>query len=69
MISYFFPVMHLLAISSHKEKVYAVNALKADARGYVMKGKTERVKNAIIRVGRGEVYASSEIWDKLLDEL
>jgi DNA-binding NarL/FixJ family response regulator len=64
-----YPDMFLLAISGHEEKVYAVSALKAGARGYVMKGKMERVERAIIRVGRGEIYASDDIWNQLLDEL
>lgn len=63
-----YPNLSLLAISGHEEKVYAVSALKAGARGYVMKGKMEQVKRAIIGVCRGEIYASSEIWNELLDE-
>jgi DNA-binding NarL/FixJ family response regulator len=60
-----YPALFLLAISGHEEKVYAIPALKAGARGYVMKGKVEKINRAIIRVCRGEIYVSEAIWAKL----
>lgn len=56
-----YPHLLTLAVSGHDESVYAASALRAGARGYVMKGKLAKVIEAIRHVRAGGVYASEEI--------
>lgn len=60
-----YPHLVLLAISGHDESVYAVPAIRAGARGYVMKGEVLKVAEAIRQVCNGNVYASDEVRAKL----
>ncbi len=54
-----YPNLPVLTLSMHDEVVYAERALRAGARGYVMKKEaTEKVVTAIRRVLAGEVYVS-----------
>jgi len=57
----------ILVVSMHDESLYAERALKAGARGYVMKQEPqETVMNAIRTVAKGQVYLSTAISAKLL---
>ena len=57
----------MLVVSMHDEGLYAERALKAGARGYVMKQEPqETVINAIRTVLKGEVYLSPKMSSKLL---
>lgn len=60
----------ILAFSVHDEMLYAERALRAGARGYVMKqSATEEVIAAIRRVLRGERYVSRRMQDRMLEKL
>lgn len=64
------PELPVLVLSMHDEQFYAERALRAGARGYIMKQEAiERVIEAIRKVLRGELYVSQEIADKLLYKL
>ncbi len=57
-----FPNIPVLILSMHDETLYADRALRAGARGYVMKQETaETVLKAIRTVLNGEVYLSEKI--------
>ena len=55
------PHTKILVLSMHDERFYAERALKADAKGYIMKAEAEtQVINAIKTVTNGEIYLSDE---------
>jgi len=65
-----FPGLPVLTLSMHDEGVYAERALRAGARGYVMKQEaTERVVTAIRRVLSGEMYVSESVAAKMVSKL
>src|SRR6202035_3661376 len=54
-----FPSVALIVLSMHDEALYAERALRAGARGYVMKRETTKsVLTAIRKVVKGDVYVS-----------
>src|SRR6266446_3626908 len=60
----------ILAFSIHEEPFHAERALRAGARGYVMKqSATEEVIVAIRRVLRGERYLSRQMQARMLEKL
>ena len=64
------PGMLILIISMHDEIVYAKRALKAGARGYVMKQEAASVMlGAIKTVLSGKIYVSVAMRDKLLESM
>ncbi|HWV99747.1 MAG TPA: response regulator transcription factor [Candidatus Acidoferrum sp.] len=65
-----YPEILVLVVSMHDERLYAERALRAGARGYLMKsaGGDELVK-AIRQVFAGEVYVSHELSARILDNL
>ena len=65
-----YPKLPVLVFSMHDEAVYAERALRAGARGYVMKrDPTERHLRAIRRVLAGEIVASSAVVAQLARQL
>lgn len=65
-----FPRLPVLVLSMHDENVYAERALKAGARGYIMKQEmTENVAEAIRYVLSGRIYLSEKMNEKLLNVL
>jgi DNA-binding NarL/FixJ family response regulator len=63
------PKLPVLMLSMHDESLYALRALRAGARGYVMKQEAlERVMSAIHRVLGGEVYVSPVMSGKMINE-
>jgi DNA-binding NarL/FixJ family response regulator len=57
-----FPNVALVVLSMHDEALYAERALRAGARGYVMKRETTKsVITAIRRVLAGDVYVSERV--------
>lgn len=65
-----FPDLPVLVLSMHDETLYAERALRAGARGYVMKQETaETVLRAIRTVITGEIYLSERLSSKVLREL
>ena len=60
----------ILVVSMHDEAVYAERALRAGARGYIMKeAGGEALLAAIRQVLRGEVYVSARMSARLLEGL
>src|SRR4029077_8128798 len=61
-----FPQVALIVLSMHDETLYAERALRAGARGYVMKHETSKnVLASIRRVLAGGVYVSERIANRL----
>jgi DNA-binding NarL/FixJ family response regulator len=52
------PNLRCLIVSGHEESVYVRQALKAGARGYVMKGDPDAILRAIRHVIDGNIYLS-----------
>lgn len=64
------PVLPVLVLSIHDESLYAPRALRAGARGYIMKQEaTENVLVALRRVLSGEIYLSERMANKMLQQL
>lgn len=57
-----FPLVSLIVLSMHDEALYAERALRAGAKGYVMKREsTKSILTAIRRVLSGDVYVSERV--------
>ena len=64
------PALPVLVVSMHDETVYAERALRAGARGYVMKQEPGEVLVAAIReVLKGNIYLSKQMHTKLLNRV
>lgn len=64
------PDVPVLMISMHDEMVYAERMLRAGARGYIMKeAGGEALLAALRQVLRGEIYVSSRLSARLLENL
>jgi DNA-binding NarL/FixJ family response regulator len=62
-----FPELPMLVLSMHDESLYAERALRAGARGYVMKHQaTEKVMQGIRSVLQGELYVSETIAARMI---
>ena len=63
------PALPVLVLSIHDESLYAPRALRAGARGYIMKQEaTENVLVALRRVLSGEIYLSERMANKMLQQ-
>ena len=61
------PKMRMIVVSRHDEALYAERAIRAGARGYVMKLEADTIiVDAIRRVLEGRIYVSPEINERLL---
>jgi DNA-binding NarL/FixJ family response regulator len=61
------PNQKILVVSRHEESLYAERALRAGAKGYVMKFEnSETLLGAVRKILRGGIYVSEEISEKLL---
>ena len=61
------PTMKALVVSRHDESLYAERAIRAGAKGYVMKLEASDVMvKAVRRVMNGGIYVSEEINERLL---
>jgi DNA-binding NarL/FixJ family response regulator len=61
------PKMPMIAISMHDEKLYAQRALKAGARGYVMKSAPQKdLELALHRVAAGGIAVSEDMSEEIL---
>lgn len=64
------PLLRVLFISMHDESVYAERALRAGAKGYIMKQEPGKVLLAAIReVLQDNIYLSKQMHDKLLKRI
>ncbi|MEN6337372.1 MAG: response regulator transcription factor [Phycisphaerales bacterium] len=65
-----YPELPVLTLSMHDEAIYGERALRAGARGYIMKQEaTEKVFTAIRRVLACEVYVSDMMAAKMVSKL
>lgn len=61
------PEVKVLVVSRHDESLYAERAIRAGARGYVMKLRAgEEIVKAVRRVLDGRIYVSEDVKDRLL---
>ena len=64
-----FPNMLILMMSMHDESVYAEQALRAGAHGYLMKQvATDTMLQAIRQVLKGELYVSDQMRSRMLQQ-
>jgi DNA-binding NarL/FixJ family response regulator len=58
------PEVPILVLSMHDEALYAERALRAGAKGYVMKQEaTEKLTGALRRILNGQIYVSEKLAD------
>jgi DNA-binding NarL/FixJ family response regulator len=63
-----YPQIRTLVVSIHDEAIYAERALRANARGYLMKHEASSVlKEAISEVLAGRIFVSSAFRERLLE--
>ena len=61
------PELRAIVVSRHDEQLYAERAIRAGARGYVMKLEaSDQIVGAVRKVLRGGIYVSEEINARLL---
>jgi DNA-binding NarL/FixJ family response regulator len=61
------PRLPLLMVSMHDESLYALRALRAGAKGYVMKAEaTRNILTALRKVLAGEIYVSAFFGERLI---
>lgn len=64
------PRIRMVVLSVHDESVYALRALKAGAKGYVMKQDVgTRVIDAVRKVHAGQMYVSEQVSGQMLTRL
>ena len=64
------PSLPVLALSMHDETLYAERALRAGAKGYIMKKEAmDKVMTAIRRVLGGEIYISEKMASRMVNKL
>jgi len=64
---FLYPKLPILVLSMHDESIYAEPALKAGARGYLMKHMaTDELLHAMRQVLQGELYVSDQMRSRLL---
>ncbi len=64
------PHLSILVMSMFEETIYAERALRAGAKGYVMKHEpSETVITALRRVAQGKTYLSPSMSERMLDKL
>lgn len=63
-----FPAVRILVMSMHDESIYGERAMKAGARGYIMKEVASlHLTDAIRKVHRGELYLSDDLQKKIVN--
>jgi DNA-binding NarL/FixJ family response regulator len=66
-ISAHYPDIAILVLSMHDESLFAERALRAGARGYIMKNESsQKIMEAVHRVLSGEIYFSERMSAKFL---
>ena len=65
-----FPEIYTLVLSMHNESIYAERAIRAGARGYIMKEDAARnIVNAVRIVLKGDLYLSDNISKMIVEKL
>lgn len=61
-----YPSIKVLMLSTYSEEVYAINALKAGAMGFIGKAEPiETILNAIRKVAEGGIYMSEKLAERI----
>jgi DNA-binding NarL/FixJ family response regulator len=61
------PALAFLVLSMHDETYFALRALRAGARGYVMKAEApSEILAALRKIRKGELYVSPRLGDRLI---
>ena len=61
------PKLPILVLSMHDESLYPERALRAGAKGYVMKREvTEKLANALRRILKGQIYLSEKLSHQIM---
>ena len=69
-INSLYPDLPILILSMYDESIYAERAIRAGARGYIMKQEmTGTIVDAIKKITEGKIYLSDDMSSKSLDEL
>ena len=64
------PATQVLVLSMHDEVIHAERALRAGARGYIMKSEPpEQILSAIRQINQGDIYLSAELSSQMLDTM
>ncbi len=64
-----YPSLATMVLSMHDESIYAERALRAGARGYIMKKEaSEKIVGAIRQVLEGKIYLSGEMASRLIEK-
>jgi DNA-binding NarL/FixJ family response regulator len=67
---FLFPDMPILILSMHDESIYAEAALKAGARGYLMKQMaTDVLLHAMRKILQGDLYLSEQMHSRMLKKM
>ncbi|MCU0822273.1 MAG: response regulator transcription factor, partial [Spirochaetes bacterium] len=65
-----FPALHILTLSMHDELIYAERALRAGAKGYVMKQEApETIVTAIRHILKGNTFFSDNVTTRLFSRI
>lgn len=66
-IMYEFPLLPVLILSMHEESMYAERAIRAGAKGYIMKNESfQKVADGLRQIMNGSLFVSEEVKQKLL---
>lgn len=66
-IKYEFPNLPVLILSMHEDSMYAERAIRAGAKGYIMKNESfQQVTKGLRQIINGELFVAEEIKQKLL---
>lgn len=69
-IKVFDSTIHVLVLSMHDESIYALRALKAGARAYLMKSDlAEKIIETIRRICKGHLHVSEGVASQMLSQL
>lgn len=64
------PDLHFLVLTRHDEELYAERALRAGARGFVMKNQADKtLVDAVRRIASGRIYVSDSAKSQILMQL
>lgn len=65
-----FPSVRVIILSMHSDQEYVMRALRAGARGYLLKGaRTSELELAVMAVARGETYLSPAASDHVVNDV
>ena len=64
-----FPNIKVIILSMHKGRQYAVDAFRAGAKGYILKGRdSDEILMAVNKVASGQIYVSPPLADEIMSD-